>query len=42
MKKLFTLLVLLSTISTYAQVDFDKKLKELGVELFPPTKSMGD
>lgn len=41
MKKLFTLLVMLSTISTYAQVDFDKKLKELGVELFPPTKPMG-
>lgn len=25
-----------------AQIDFDKKLKELGIELYAPTKPMGN
>lgn len=41
MKKILALLVLIVPASLYAQTDFDKKLKELGVELFPPTKPMG-
>jgi enamine deaminase RidA (YjgF/YER057c/UK114 family) len=41
MKKFFALLILLIPTLAFAQTDFDKKLKELGVELFPPTKPMG-
>src|SRR5688500_4204670 len=41
MKKFFALLVFLIPMLAFAQTDFDKKLKELGVELFPPTKPMG-
>lgn len=41
MKKIFPLLILLVPCLLFAQTDFDKKLKELGVELFPPTKPMG-
>lgn len=33
--------VLLTTSSAFAQVDFDKKLKDMGIELFPPSKPMG-
>jgi enamine deaminase RidA (YjgF/YER057c/UK114 family) len=28
--------------STAQKIDFDKKLKELGIELYPPTKAMGN
>jgi len=28
--------------STAQRIDFDKKLKELGIELYPPTKAMGN
>lgn len=41
MKKIFVLLMFLTPAFAFAQTDFDKKLKELGVELFPPTKPMG-
>jgi enamine deaminase RidA (YjgF/YER057c/UK114 family) len=41
MKKIIALTFLLASASLQAQVDFDKKLKELGVELFPPSKPMG-
>ena len=41
MKKIVVFSLLLFSISLSAQVDFDKKLKELDVELFPPTKPMG-
>ena len=44
MKKLFFLfMVLLAAMPVSAQkVDFDKKLKELGIELYAPTKAMGN
>jgi enamine deaminase RidA (YjgF/YER057c/UK114 family) len=43
MKKLILLmLVILLPNVTFAQTDFDKKLKELGIELFPPTKPMAN
>lgn len=32
---------LFMTSSAFAQVDFDKKLKDMGIELFPPSKPMG-
>jgi len=41
MKKFFALLVFLIPSFVFSQTDFDKKLKELGIELFPPTKPMG-
>jgi enamine deaminase RidA (YjgF/YER057c/UK114 family) len=41
MKKIFACMALLLPTLVIAQVDFDKKLKELGIELFPPTKPMG-
>lgn len=28
--------------ATAQKIDFDKKLKELGIELYPPTKAMGN
>ena len=37
---LFTFLII--TATTFAQTDFDKKLKEMGIELFPPSKPMGN
>lgn len=42
MKMIFALLILLAPSFGFAQTDFDKKLKELGVELFPPTKPMAN
>jgi enamine deaminase RidA (YjgF/YER057c/UK114 family) len=41
MKKFFALLVFLIPSFAFSHTDFDKKLKELGIELFPPTKPMG-
>ena len=41
MKKILALLLLVVPASVFAQADFEKKLKELGIELFPPTKPMG-
>lgn len=41
MKKIFACIALLLPTLALSQVDFDKKLKELGIELFPPTKPMG-
>jgi enamine deaminase RidA (YjgF/YER057c/UK114 family) len=41
MKKFFAPLVFLIPSFAFSQTDFDKKLKELGIELFPPTKPMG-
>lgn len=43
MYRYFLLLFFLSFgVSVTAQkIDFDKKLKELGIELYPPTKAMG-
>jgi len=39
---MFLLVALSFGIQATAQkIDFDKKLKELGVELYPPTKAMG-
>ena len=37
---LFTFLII--TTTAVAQIDFDKKLKEMGIELFPPSKPMGN
>ena len=37
---LFTFLII--TTTAFAQIDFDKKLKEMGIELFPPSKPMGN
>ena len=43
MKKLFTLSLLFISCCSIAQtVDFDKKLKEAGIELYTPTKPMGN
>jgi enamine deaminase RidA (YjgF/YER057c/UK114 family) len=43
MKKLFAVAFLFLTVASFAQpVDFDKKLKELGVELYTPSKPMGN
>ena len=44
MKHLLFLLLLIGsvTISSAQKVDFDKKLKELGVELYAPTKPMAN
>lgn len=43
MKKLTILfLAIVLPCFAYAQTDFDKKLKELGIELFPPTKPMAN
>jgi enamine deaminase RidA (YjgF/YER057c/UK114 family) len=42
--RIFTLLlfVLLATLASAQKTDFDKKLKELGIELFPPTPPMAN
>ncbi len=37
-----TLITLLMSASGFAQVDFDKKLKELGIELFTPSKPLAN
>jgi enamine deaminase RidA (YjgF/YER057c/UK114 family) len=42
MKKLIFLLFVAVSGTAYAQTDFDKKLKDLGIELFPPTKPMAN
>ena len=44
MKKLFSLITLLavSAASLAQTVDFDKKLKELGIELYVPAKPLGN
>lgn len=44
MKKilLFAFLTVFGLSATAQKIDYDKKLKELGVELFPPTKPMGN
>jgi enamine deaminase RidA (YjgF/YER057c/UK114 family) len=43
MKKLFLICFILWTNICNAQkIDFDKKLNELGIELYPPTKPMGN
>jgi enamine deaminase RidA (YjgF/YER057c/UK114 family) len=43
MKKLLMVGFLLATMTAVAQkVDYDKKLKELGVELMPPSKPMAN
>lgn len=42
MKRKITLpLLLLMATASFAQIDFDKKLKDMGIELFPPSKPMG-
>jgi enamine deaminase RidA (YjgF/YER057c/UK114 family) len=41
MKKIMIFTLLLFSFSLSAQIDFEKKLKDLGIELFPPTKPMG-
>lgn len=41
MKKMFTLVAFYISLNLQAQIDFDKKLNELGVQLFQPTKPMG-
>jgi enamine deaminase RidA (YjgF/YER057c/UK114 family) len=38
MKKILSCLLLFASLASYAQVDFDKKLKSLGIELITPTK----
>jgi enamine deaminase RidA (YjgF/YER057c/UK114 family) len=38
----FLLLFLLGASACFSQVDFQKKLKDLGVELIPPTKPMAN
>jgi enamine deaminase RidA (YjgF/YER057c/UK114 family) len=42
--RIFTLLlfVFAATLASAQKVDFDKKLKELGIELFPPTPPMAN
>jgi len=35
------ILLVMIACSTRAQIDFDKKLKDMGIELFPPSKPMG-
>jgi enamine deaminase RidA (YjgF/YER057c/UK114 family) len=44
MKNIFCLLIILAaSVSTFAQkIDFDKKLKELGIELYEPTKPIAN
>ncbi|MBS1486365.1 MAG: RidA family protein [Bacteroidetes bacterium] len=41
MKTLVYLLVALPMLANAQKIDFDKKLKELGIELYPPTPAMG-
>jgi len=42
MKKILTLLVSIAIVSmASAQSEIDKKLRELGIELFPPSKPLG-
>ncbi|HCW09211.1 MAG TPA: hypothetical protein DGG95_17780 [Cytophagales bacterium] len=42
-KNIFLLIVLSFASECFAQkIDFDKKLKELGIELYTPTKPMGN
>lgn len=40
-RKIALPLLLLMTTASFAQIDFDKKLKDMGIELFPPSKPMG-
>jgi enamine deaminase RidA (YjgF/YER057c/UK114 family) len=42
MKKSFVLLALLISISATAQVDYDKKLKDLGITLMEPSKPIAN
>jgi enamine deaminase RidA (YjgF/YER057c/UK114 family) len=44
MKKLFSLITLLAIVATSVaqKIDFDKKLKELGIELYTPAKPLGN
>src|SRR5271154_238085 len=40
---IFSMVALFCALQASAQkIDFDKKLKELGIELYPPTKPMGN
>jgi len=41
-KVLFALFVLISTVSIAQKVDYDKKVEELGIELFTPTKPIAN
>lgn len=41
MKKIILLLIVLPILGNAQKIDFDKKLKELGIELYPPTPAMG-
>jgi enamine deaminase RidA (YjgF/YER057c/UK114 family) len=40
-RKIALPLLLLMATASFAQIDFDKKLKDMGIELFPPSKPMG-
>src|SRR5690348_15922492 len=40
MKPRIVVLLLLISSSAFCQIDFDKKLKALGIELIPPTKPL--
>jgi enamine deaminase RidA (YjgF/YER057c/UK114 family) len=42
MKTLLALLITCLSFTCFSQVDFQKKLKDLGVELIPPTKPMAN
>jgi enamine deaminase RidA (YjgF/YER057c/UK114 family) len=44
MKKIFSLITLLAIVATSVaqKIDFDKKLKELGIELYTPAKPLGN
>ena len=41
MKKIIELMLIVLPFALSAQTDFDKKLRELGIELFPPAKPLG-
>ncbi|MBS1505258.1 MAG: RidA family protein [Bacteroidetes bacterium] len=41
-KSILLALVCAAAIHASAQIDFDKKLKDLGIELYAPTKPMGN
>jgi enamine deaminase RidA (YjgF/YER057c/UK114 family) len=42
MKNLIVITLLFASLPVFSQTDFDKKLKELGVELIPATKPMAN
>jgi enamine deaminase RidA (YjgF/YER057c/UK114 family) len=44
MNKILTLLIIVffTSFAAAQKIDYDKKLKTLGVELYPPTKAMGN